>query len=77
MNDLKNSSFGAEETFKDSAVIFYVIGMGFGTSFSLIEVDCFDWVKTRPWKRFLRAAIGGSLSYLIKRIFDALPMSDK
>jgi hypothetical protein len=32
--------------------------MGFGCSYSLVDVDCIDWVKTRIIKRIIRAFIG-------------------
>ena len=39
--------------------------MTFGCSYSLIYVDCIDWVKTKLWKRLLRGVIGVALAYLI------------
>lgn len=39
--------------------------MTFGCSYSLIYVDCIDWVKTKLWKRLVRGAIGIGLAYLI------------
>lgn len=32
--------------------------MGFGTSYSLVYVDCLDWVHTIWYLRVLRAIIG-------------------
>ena len=44
--------------------------MGFGCSFSLVEVDCIDFVKTRLWKRILRGIIGLVLAKSIDFFFD-------
>jgi len=28
------------------SILFWIVGMGFGCSFSLVDVDCIEWVKT-------------------------------
>ena len=35
--------------------------MGFGCSFSLVEVDCIDWVKTGWKKKVVRSVLGVAL----------------
>ena len=42
--------------------MFYIIGLGFGTSYSLLEVDVFDFVHTHWLKKILRAILGCSLA---------------
>jgi hypothetical protein len=32
--------------------------MGFGTSYSLVHVDCLDWVHTSLLKRIARGVLG-------------------
>ena len=39
--------------------------MTFGCSYSLIYVDCIDWVKTKLWKRLVRGIIGVALASLM------------
>ena len=41
-----------QETFESVEILFWIVGMGFGCSYSLVEVDCIDWVKT-DWRRKL------------------------
>mmetsp|Transcript_36910 Transcript_36910/g.56518 ORF Transcript_36910/g.56518 Transcript_36910/m.56518 type:complete len:211 (-) Transcript_36910:30-662(-) len=53
---------GMQKTFEESSILFFMIGMGFGCSYSLVTVDCIDWVKTALWKRLLRAAIGCTIA---------------
>ena len=56
---------GLQETFEWSSILFYLVGMGFGCSYSLVEVDCIDWVKTRLGKRLLRASLGCGIAFLL------------
>ena len=42
----------------NTSVLLFVVGMGFGTSYSLVHVDCLDWVHTKLWHRLARAIIG-------------------
>ena len=61
---------GLDQTFEFSAILFFVVGMGFGTSYSITHVDCLDWVHTGYWKRVARGLLGvtitGGLFILIK-----------
>jgi hypothetical protein len=49
---------GIEETYYNSQILNYLVSMGFGCSFSLVNVDSIDWIKTRTWKRLVRTIIG-------------------
>jgi hypothetical protein len=53
-----------------TSILFYIIGMSFGCSYSLLSVDCIDWVKTSLKKRIARAAIGITIALLIKFLID-------
>ena len=55
-----------------SATLFYIIGLSFGTSYSLLEVDCFDFVHTHWAKKLLRAILGCALAEGIYAIFSQL-----
>jgi len=61
---------GMDVTFEQSSILFYLVGMGFGCSYSLVDVDCIDWVKTSLGKRILRALIGCGLACGIYLVFD-------
>ena len=56
---------GLDETFMWTSILFYIIGMSFGCSYSLLSVDCIDWVKTKLWKRLVRGIIGVGLACLM------------
>jgi len=53
-----NNRLGLDQTFFFTAILFYIIGMGFGTSYSLLYVDCLDWVHTSLSKRIARGLLG-------------------
>jgi PAP2 superfamily len=38
---------GLDQTFNYAAILLFIVGMGFGTSYSIIYVDSLDWVHTR------------------------------
>jgi hypothetical protein len=42
--------------------LFFITGMGFGISYSLVYVDCLDWVHTVLYLRLIRAVIGGAIA---------------
>ena len=46
--------------------------MGFGCSYSLVAVDCIDFVKTAMWKKLIRAALGVGIAILVNYIFGLL-----
>lgn len=50
--------------------------MGFGTSYSLVHVDCLDWVHT-SWKlRVVRGIIGCAISVGVYFLFMLIPCND-
>jgi hypothetical protein len=53
-----------------TSILFYIIGMSFGCSYSLLTVDCIEWVKTSFKKRLIRAVIGISIAIIIKLTID-------
>lgn len=50
--------------------------MGFGTSYSLVYVDCLDWVHTRLWKRLLRGVLGCSITSGMYVVYNLIPCND-
>lgn len=50
--------------------------MGFGTSYSLVYVDCLDWVHTILPFRIIRAILGGVISGLVFWGFNSIPAHD-
>ena len=71
-----NNRLGLDQTFFFTAVLFFIIGMGFGTSYSLVYVDCLDWVHTRLWKRLLRGVIGCGIVTGIFITLQLIPCND-
>lgn len=63
---------GEYETFRWTAILFQIVGISFGTSYSLMSVDCFDWVKTVWWKRLIRGILGLGISYGMFEVFDLI-----
>jgi ABC-type Co2+ transport system permease subunit len=51
--------------------------MGFGCSYSLVEVDCINWVKTSLSKRILRTILGGVITIAIYKAFQAITFKDQ
>jgi hypothetical protein len=48
---------GVGETFISIKVVYFMIGMSFGCSYSLNQVEAFEFVQTPRYKRIIRAAI--------------------
>ena len=63
---------GSTMTFHKTACLFYIVGLGFGTSYSLTEVDCIDWVKTNWMKKIFRGVLGCGIAELIFWSFNYL-----
>lgn len=59
------TEIGALSTYYNTDSGFFAVFMTFGCSYSLIYVDCIDWVKTKLWKRLLRGIIGVGLACLM------------
>lgn len=49
-----------------------MVGMGFGTPYSIAFVDPFDWVHTRAWKRIIRGILGVAIVIGLTIGFDYL-----
>jgi len=67
------SELGIYATFNTHAILFWIVGMGFGCSFSLVDVDCIDWVKT-DWKKKLARSLLGVL--LLVGLFKGITFWD-
>lgn len=50
--------------------------MGFGTSYSLVHVDCLDWVHTSMTKRIIRGLLGCAIALGIHTAFQFIPCND-
>lgn len=56
--------------------MFFITGMGFGTSYSLVYVDCLDWVHTPYYLRIIRTIIGGAIAGVVYWLFTLVPAND-
>jgi hypothetical protein len=72
-----NNRLGLDQTFFYTSILFFITGMGFGTSYSLVHVDCLDWVHTTPLLRVLRGFIGSAISIGIYYLFQLIPSNDE
>lgn len=61
---------GKLETLNQQGILFYIVGMSFGCSYSLLKIDCIDWVRTRLHKRIIRGLIGMAISALFIWFFN-------
>lgn len=77
MFDVGATRIGMQKTFEESSVLFYLVGMSFGCSFSLVEVDCIDWVKTSLKKRLVRAVIGTGIAIGLRELFRYISIEDQ
>lgn len=50
--------------------------MGFGTSYSLVHVDCLDWVHTHLFARILRGLLGCGIALGVYECFQLIPCND-
>lgn len=71
-----NNKLGLDQSFFDSGILFFIIGMGFGISYNLVYVDCLDWVHTTLLLRIIRTVIGLSISALVYWGFLKIPAND-
>jgi hypothetical protein len=71
-----NNRLGLDQSFYFTGILFYITGMGFGTSFSLVHVDCLDWVHTSMWQRILRSLIGCIIAAAVYLGFTYIPCND-
>jgi hypothetical protein len=63
---------GIDETFLSMGILFFIMGMGFGASYSLSDVNCIEFVKTPLWKKLLRTGLGVGIAVGIFTIFQAI-----
>lgn len=70
LNKVNNEGkLGQENTALQTESIWWVLGLTFGVPYSLDRVDFIEFVKTPFLKRFIRAALGVGLSFLIRWVF--------
>jgi hypothetical protein len=74
--ETSNNRLGLDQTFYYTAVLLFIIGMGFGTSLSLVHVDCLDWVHTKAWLRLVRGLLGSGLAVGAYQLFLLIPCND-
>jgi hypothetical protein len=65
-----------DQTFFFSSILFFITGMGFGTSYSLVHVDCLDWVHSEFYLRIIRGVLGCLISGSVFVAFQLIPCND-
>ena len=68
-NKLPISDFGNSDTFNLSSINFYLIGICFGTSYSMTDIKLIDWINTRQSHKILRSMIGALTSFAVTQLF--------
>jgi hypothetical protein len=58
-----NNRLGLDQTFFYTAIVFFITGMGFGTSYSLVHVDCIEWVHTDRVRKLIRGVLGCAIAF--------------
>jgi hypothetical protein len=71
-----NNRLGLDQTFFFTSILFFITGMGFGTSYSLVHVDCLDWVHTDLPRRLARGFLGSGIVAGIYLLFQLIPCND-
>jgi hypothetical protein len=56
---------GVNQTYDLTAILFYIVGMVFGQSYSVQHVKPLLWVQTSPCKRMIRTILGVTLAGLL------------
>lgn len=67
---------GIDFTFEDTAVIFSIIGAGFGASAATITIENILWSETSLFKRVLRGLIGAAVIVGIFLLVRLIPHED-
>jgi hypothetical protein len=63
---------GVKETLNHASVLFYLVGICFGTPFAMTKIDVLAWNKTEIWKKLIRLAIGLGSYKLIDFLFEIM-----
>ena len=68
-----NKSFvqlGNQATFEENTVLFFLIGIGFGTSYSMTKINLLDWNNTSVIKKVIRMVIASGIYFGIYELFQ-------
>jgi len=57
------SELGLGQTMRNNNIIFVLMGISFGCSYSLQKVNSIDFVHTRLWKKLVRGILALAFSY--------------
>jgi hypothetical protein len=73
-NQRANNRIGTNQTFDQTGILFFIIGMVFGQSYSLNYVRPLLWVHTEPWRKVIRLVVGvavsGAFSYGMYKLVE-------
>jgi len=62
LNSQAYNRLGTNQTFDQTAILFFIVGMVFGQSYSLNYIKPLLWVHSEWWRRLIRCIIGTGLS---------------
>ena len=63
------TQIGGNATFELNSILFFLIGIGFGTPFSMTKINLLDWNRTSVPKKIIRTALACGLYVGIFYIF--------
>ena len=61
---------GNKRTFAETTMLFFLVGAGFGTSFSMTRINILDWNKTSFTKKIFRMIITAGVYFGISFLFS-------
>ena len=67
---------GIDYTFMETAIVFAIIGAGFGASTATMIIENILWSETPLWKRLLREIIGFSVIISVFLLASLIPFED-
>lgn len=68
-NQRANNRLGINQTFDETAILFFLIGMVFGQSYSLNYVRPLLWVHSELWRKVIRLILGCLISIAVVYFF--------
>ena len=60
---------GNSYSFNKSSQLFFLVGMGFGVSYSMTKINVLDWINTSIWAKFSRLVMAVSFYFSLKLFF--------
>jgi hypothetical protein len=73
--ELGVTRLGLQRTLDNQTILYTIIGLSFGCSFSLTYVDAIEFVKTSRYKKLVRGVLAIAVIVLLNELFDFIASS--